>query len=132
MIILDTHVWLWWIRHPEKLSAKAVEAIEKATKEKGVVISSISSWEISLLVQRGRLKLPMDVPNWVRQTEELPFVRFAPVTNAIGMHSVTLPDSFKTDLAGRIITSTAMTANIPLVTRDEKILSFPQVNTIWH
>jgi PIN domain nuclease of toxin-antitoxin system len=131
MIILDTHIWLWWIRHPEKLSDYASKTIEKATKEKGIVISSISTWEVSLLVNRGRLKLPIDVREWVRKTEGLPFVRFIPVDNAIGLHSVALPDSFKTDLAGRIITATAITMDIPLVTRDEKILNYPHVKTIW-
>jgi len=131
MIILDTHIWLWWIRHPEKLSEEAAIAIEKAIKEKGIAISAISSWEISLLVSRGRLKLPIDVRDWVRKTETLPFVRFIPVDNAIGLNSVALPDSFKTDLPGRIITATAITMNIPLVTRDEKILNYPKVKTIW-
>ncbi len=131
MIILDTHIWLWWIRHPEKLSDYASKAIEKAIKEKGIVISSISTWEVSLLVNRGRLKLPIDVREWVRKTEGLPFVRFIPVDNVIGLHSVTLPDAFKTDLAGRVIAATAMTMDIPLVTRDEKILNYPHIKTIW-
>ena len=49
MIVLDTHVWLWWISNPEKLPAKATTAIDSAIKTSGIAISSISTWEMALL-----------------------------------------------------------------------------------
>jgi len=77
VILLDTHIWIWWISNIEKLSPKALSAINKATSESSIVISSISTWEIALLVEKGRLELSVSVRDWVRKTEGLPFVRFA-------------------------------------------------------
>lgn len=131
MIVLDTHVWLWWISNPENLSLAANRAIDKAITESSIIISSISTWEIALLVDKGRLKLSVDIRDWVRKTESLPFVRFVPVDNTISLRSVSLPGQFHSDPADRIITATAMTMGLPLITKDEKIIAYPHIQTIW-
>ena len=131
MIVLDTHVWLWWISNPENLSSAANQAIDQAITESTIVISSISTWEVALLVDKGRLKLSIDVRDWVRKTESLPFVRFVPVDNTISLRSVTLPGQFHSDPADRIITATAITMGLPLITKDEKIIKYPHIQTIW-
>ncbi|MCK5098941.1 MAG: type II toxin-antitoxin system VapC family toxin [Desulfobacteraceae bacterium] len=131
MIVIDTHVWLWWISNPEKLAINAARAIDKAVNDDGMIISSISTWEIALLINKGRLKLSINVRDWVRKTESLSFIRFVPVDNTIALRSVTLPGDFHPDPADRIITATAMTMGLPLVTRDDKILGYPHVETIW-
>ncbi len=131
MIVLDTHIWLWWISNPENLSTAANQAIDQAITEDGIIISSISTWEVALLVDKERLKLSIDLRDWVRKTESLPFVRFMPVDNTISLRSVTLPGQFHPDPADRIITATAMTMGLPLVTKDDKIINYPHVQTIW-
>ena len=131
MIVLDTHIWLWWISNPENLSTTANQAIDQAIAEDGIIISSISTWEVALLVDKERLKLSIDIRDWVRKTESLPFVRFMPVDNTISLRSVTLPGQFHPDPADRIITATAMTMGLPLVTKDDKIINYPHVQTIW-
>ncbi|MDF1614364.1 type II toxin-antitoxin system VapC family toxin [Desulfurivibrio dismutans] len=131
MIVLDTHVWLWWLSNPEKLSPAAARAISDGVRDEGIIISSISSWEIALLVARGRLELAIDHRDWIGKTEGLPFVHFAPVDNIIALRSVDLPGDFHPDPADRIIVATAMTMALPLVTRDDKILNYPHLQTIW-
>jgi PIN domain nuclease of toxin-antitoxin system len=131
MIVLDTHAWLWWISNPEKLGTAASSAIEQAMQENSIFLSSISTWEIALLVDKGRLTLSIDVHDWVRKTESLPFVRFMPVDNTIALRSVALPGAFHADPADRIITATALTTGMPLVTKDEKIRACSFVRTIW-
>jgi PIN domain nuclease of toxin-antitoxin system len=131
MIVLDTHVWLWWISSPEKLAADAARAIHDAAEKNGIVISSISAWEVALLVEKGRLVLSIDVQDWVRKTESLPFVRFVPVDNAIALRSVAMPGAFHADPADRIIAATALVMGLPLVTKDEKIRAYPHLRTIW-
>ncbi len=131
MIVLDTHVWLWWISNPEKLSIAANQAIDQAITESSIIISSISVWEVALLVEKGRLKLSIDVRDWVRKTESLPFVRFVPVDNTISLRSTSLPGQFHPDPADRIITATALTMGLPLVTKDEKMINYPHVQTLW-
>ena len=131
MILLDTHVWLWWLSNPEKLSDKATSSIKEAVQTNCVVISSISTWEIALLVARGRLQLAIDIRDWVRKTEGLTFVRFVPVDNTISLRSVSLPGEFHADPADRIITATALTMGIPLISKDRKILDYSHIQTIW-
>lgn len=131
MILLDTHAWLWWLGDPEKLTTSAARAIDDGVREEGIMISSISSWEIALLVARGRLELAVDYRDWIGKTEGLPFVRFVPVDNLIALRSVDLPGSFHADPADRIIAATALTMAIPLVTGDRKIIDYPHLQTIW-
>ncbi|MBC8318212.1 MAG: type II toxin-antitoxin system VapC family toxin [Desulfobulbaceae bacterium] len=131
MIVLDTHIWLWWVSEPETLSKKARQAIQGASAEQGVVISSMSTWEIAMLVQKGRLEFSIDVRDWIRKTEALPFVSFVPVDNTIALRSVNLPGLFHQDPADRIIVATALSLGLPIVTKDEKIQRYEHVKSIW-
>lgn len=131
MIVLDTHVWIWWISTPESLSKKAKRFIDEAATENNIAISSISAWEIAVLVSRGRLKLTMSPADWVAASEALPFFEFIPVTNNIALKSVQLPGVLHNDPADRIIVATALSLGAALITKDEKIRNYPHVKTIW-
>jgi len=131
VIVLDTHALLWWVSDPDSLSKPAKKAIEAAVKSKSVHVSCISSWEIALLVKRGRLRLALDVRDWLCRCEALPFLTFVAVNNAIAVESVRLPDFPHADPADRIIASTALSLGAALVTKDEKLRNYPHVKTIW-
>ena len=131
MILLDTHAWIWFISNPEKLSTKAEKFINKAKQENEILISSISAWEVAVLVSKKRLELTMDVSEWISSSEKLPFIRFIPVDNSIAVRSVYLPQPLHKDPADRIIIATSMKYGAPIITMDEKILRFPHVQSIW-
>lgn len=131
MIVLDTHVWVWWVSGLEPLSYRASELIQEAVTQKAIYISSISAWEVALLVARGRLRLTMEVTAWVARSEMLPFVHFVPVDNTIAIRSVQLPAPLHADPADRIIIATALALGFPVVSRDEKIAGYPPVRTVW-
>lgn len=131
MIVLDTHAWIWWVSNPELLSEKAKQIIDEAATGKSVFISSISAWEIAILVSRDRLKLTMSPDDWVAASEALPFFEFVPVSNSIALKSVQLPGSLHNDPADRIIIATAVSLGAYLVTKDEKIRNYPHVKTVW-
>ena len=131
MIVLDTHAWIWWVSSPEFLSETAKQIIDEAATEKNVFISSISTWEIAILVSRGRLKLTMSPADWVAASEALPFFDFVPVSNSITLKSVQLPGILHNDPADRIIIATAVSLGAVLVTKDEKIRNYPHVKTVW-
>lgn len=131
MIVLDTHAWIWWVSSPEFLSETAKQIIDEAATQKNVFISSISTWEIAILVSRGRLKLTMSPADWVAASEALPFFDFVPVSNSIALKSVQLPGILHNDPADRIIIATAVSLGAVLVTKDEKIRNYPHVKTIW-
>jgi PIN domain nuclease of toxin-antitoxin system len=131
MIVLDTHTWIWFISKPEVLSKRAKKAVSAAVKEKSVLISSISAWEVALLVIKKRLTLSLDVTDWIAKSEGLPFIQFIAVSNSIAIKSVNLPQPLHPDPADRIIIATALSAGVPLVTKDKKLLNYPHVKTIW-
>ena len=131
MIMLDTHTWIWFISKPEVLSKRAKKAVSAAVKEKSVLISSISAWEVALLVIKKRLTLSLDVTDWIAKSEGLPFIQFIEISNSIAVKSVNLPQPLHPDPADRIIIATALSAGVPLVTKDKKLLNYPHVKTIW-
>jgi PIN domain nuclease of toxin-antitoxin system len=131
MIVLDTHTWIWFISKPEVLSKRAKKAVSAAVKEKSVLISSISAWEVALLVIKKRLTLSLDVTDWIAKSEGLPFIHFIEISNSIAVKSVNLPQPLHPDPADRIIIATALSAGVPLVTKDKKLLNYPHVETIW-
>lgn len=131
MIVLDTHAWVWLVSNPELLSKTAKEAVDASIEKKEVFVSSISAWEVALLVGKGRLKLTMDVIEWIGKSEKLPFLTFLPVDNAIAVKSVALPEPLHHDPADRIIIATAITIGASVATKDQKILDYPYAKSIW-
>jgi len=131
VIVLDTHAWVWLANNPESLSKEAKKAVDAAIEEKEVLVSSISAWEVALLGAKKRLKLTMEVEDWIVKYEALPFIRFVPVDNYLAVKSVRLPEPLHGDPADRIIIATSIASGAPLITKDERILNYPHVKTIW-
>ena len=123
---------VWWVTgQTAALSRKARTAIDKEAARGEILVSSISAWEIAMLVERGRLHLTMDVEKWLDIVTEIEAVRFVPVSNRIAVKSVALPGEFHKDPADRLIVATARDAAAPLVTADENIRHYTHVATIW-
>ena len=131
MIVLDTHILIWWVDSPQKLSKKTKKAIEEEKSKKGILISSISTFEIYLLIKKGKLELTNYPDAWLNRIESLPYVRFIPVDNKIAALSVNLPDFTHKDPADRIIIATAMINGATLITSDKKILNYTHVKAVW-
>ncbi|MBU59830.1 MAG: VapC toxin family PIN domain ribonuclease [Alcanivorax sp.] len=133
MIVLDTHTVIWWVNGGDGLSTEAAAAIdrERMSEDGIILISSISAWEVAMLVGRGRLTLTMNVDDWLETVGRIPGVRFVPVDNQIGVESTRLPGDFHKDPADRLIVALARHLNIPLVTADQKIRAYRHVHAIW-
>ncbi len=129
MILLDTHTWIWWVDDSAQLSQRAKVTIDTAAADSGFYLSSISAWEVAMLVHQGKLQLTMDVDIWVAHTEALPFVTFVPISNRIAIQSVTLP--IHPDPADRIIIATALSLGATIVTKDSKMSAYTNIQTIW-
>lgn len=129
MTVLDTHTWLWWLHESERLSAKARDAIQEAKATRSLAVSCISSWEIALLVNKGKLALDAPLQEWLVHNEEMDFLSFIPVSNRIAVNSVTL--DMHGDPADRIIVATAQALAARLVTKDAKIIASKLVATVW-
>jgi len=131
VIVLDTHALIWWVSGDESLSKNAKAAIERELEGGQIIVSAISAWEIAMLVEREKLVLSMDVGSWLAAVAEIESVRFIPLDVEVAVKSVDLPGEFHKDPADRMIVATARKLSAPLVTKDEKILTYAHVNTIW-
>ena len=132
MIMLDTHALVWWVNGSESLSANASQAIkETLTNDSEILVSSISAWEIAMLITKSRLILSMDVETWLDEVSQIDGLRFVPVNNEISIKSTVLPGEFHKDPADRIIVATARKFAVPVVTADEKMIQYAHVKTIW-
>jgi len=96
-----------------------------------VFISTITAWEIALLVEKGRLALTLDVKDRIDTVTAIEGVRFVPVDNEVAIQSVRLPGDFHPDPADRMIVALARRLSAALITSDSKILAYKQVKTIW-
>jgi Uncharacterized protein conserved in bacteria len=129
MIVLDTHVWVWWVHGDERLNSSQLEIIE-ANEEGEIGISAISLWEIAKLVENKRLELPVSLEKWFNQALSYPGVRVIELTSEIATESTRLPGEFHKDPADQIIVATARVLKCRLVTSDERILGYPHVKTM--
>jgi PIN domain nuclease of toxin-antitoxin system len=128
MIVLDTHVWLWWISDETRLSQRALAAIESA---ESIGVSAASCWEVATLQRIGRIALDVDVAGWVRRALAQERVMAVPITETDAVAAGQLPEGFGGDPADRMIFATALRLSALLVTRDERLRRFDPDRTIW-
>jgi PIN domain nuclease of toxin-antitoxin system len=128
MIVLDTHIWIWWVHGDPKLTRKYYEYVQEQESQ-GLGISAISCWEVAKLVEYGRLTLPSPVDEWLDEALAYPGVSFLELTPRICVESTQLPGAFHRDPADQIIVATARVHNCPIVTVDRKIREYSYVET---
>jgi PIN domain nuclease of toxin-antitoxin system len=132
VIVLDTHALIWWVNGDGQLSPGARQAIEnELAEDQQILLSVISAWEISMLVEKGRLVLTMDVDDWLKTTESIEGVNFVPIDLDVAVQSVRLPGEFHQDPADRMIVALARHHAVPLITADTKIHAYRYVKTVW-
>ena len=118
-LLLDTHIWLWSLLAPDRLTPRVAAILEARSNEKW--LSPVSVWEALVLAERGRLLLEPDPVSWVRQQlVRLPFKQ-ALLSHEVAIQSrlVDLPHN---DPADRFIAATARVYDLTLVTSDERLL----------
>jgi PIN domain nuclease of toxin-antitoxin system len=129
MVILDTHVWIWWVHDTNLLTQRQIDEI-KRNEDDIIGISAISCWEIAKLVEYERLVLPSPLHEWFEQAFNYPGIRLYALTPEFAIESTRLPGTFHRDPADQIIVATARLQTCPLITSDNKILQYPHVETI--
>jgi PIN domain nuclease of toxin-antitoxin system len=129
-LVLDTHAWVWWVNGGPELPPRLTAAIEAARADGRLWVSSISVWEVALLAHRARLTLRLPVREWVARCEALSGLRFLPVDNAVAVRSVELA-GLHADPADRLIAASAQQLGAVLVTRDERLIAWGGVPTLW-
>jgi len=129
MIVLDTHVWIWWVHDDPRLSPSHRDVIHQHENDR-IGVSAISCWEVAKLVERGRLELPVPLRDWMKGALRYPGVALLGITPDIAIDSTQLPGEFHRDPADQIIVATARASECPLLSADAKIVAYPHVKVI--
>lgn len=131
MIVLDTHVLVWWVSGSGRLSVRAKRALDEALRGGPAIVSTISVLEIATAVRRGRLVLAPALDQWLADLCALPELRFEPVSVEIAQLAGGFDDATPGDPADRIIVATARALGANLLTADEALRASPQVPAVW-
>ena len=117
-LLLDTHIWLWIHRQPEKLTSEVHQAI--ADPRNDLWLSPVSVWEFVLLLEKRRVTLLGEMNVWVEKSKKELSLREAPFSWEVA-------DELRyTILAHRdpadILAATAKVYGLTLVTADERLM----------
>lgn len=125
-LLLDTCAIIW-LANGDSMSKLASDAIDQAYADgEDVRYSSISAWEIGMLVSRGRLNLTRPPAAWFAGFAGQPGISALPFTNSALIQSSFLPGQPPSDPADRMIIAAAREDDLILVTRDRRIIDYGQ------
>ncbi len=129
--LLDTHTWIWWNMNPPRLSQRVKGIIGDVDMYDEMLLSAISPWEFGKLLEKNRLGVSIDPEAWIGTALDMPKLRLVPLTPVLSYRSTVLPQSFHRDPTDQIIVATAREENATLLSKDESILSYEHVQSIW-
>jgi PIN domain nuclease of toxin-antitoxin system len=106
-VLLDTHVVHWWSSEPDRLSEAATRAVEGADE---LAVSGVTWFELAWLARRERIVLTVPVSSWL--AELAADIRTVPLTWRVAHTAASLPGSFPSDTADRVIYATRARARL--------------------
>ncbi len=124
--LLDTHIWLWSLLDPDKLSNQVQEILRNDANE--LYISPITVWETLTLAGKGKIELDPSPEEWIVEALQRSPVVEAPLSHAIAIKSksITLPHQ---DPADRFIAATAWEYGFVLITADHRLKQAKEIAT---
>lgn len=116
-LLLDTHVLIWWLADPSRLSLRAQEAIGDGGNI--VFVSAVSVWEMAIKAALGKLRRPDDLDAQMKRErfQELP-LRHAHA------HAVAQLRMLHRDPFDRMLIAQARAESLTLVTDDATVLGY--------
>ncbi len=130
MILLDTHALVWLSEGNSKLGKESLNLIDHALKANALFVSTISFWEVAMLVEKGRITMDCSILEWQSSLIKHGLQEVS-LTGGVAIESAQLID-FHGDPADRMIVATAIKATASLCTADQKILDWkhdlPRIN----
>jgi PIN domain nuclease of toxin-antitoxin system len=126
-LLLDTHIWLWSLLEPDKLTRRVKRALEASENE--LWLSPISTWELLVLVKKGRVVLNKDVSDWVKEAMEKVPLQEAPLTHEVALATRNIGLRHR-DPADNFLAATARVFGLTLVTADKRMIGVKGVTTL--
>ena len=130
-VLLDTHALIWYLAHPERLSSMSSDAIDDTLKKGGCLfVSAITIVEIIYLVEKE--KIPEKGFEALMESINEPDaeLQVLPVDLYVASELRNIPREQIPDMPDRIIAAVAQYFNLPLITKDDRIIK-ADINTIW-
>jgi len=127
VILLDTHVWIWWIEGNDSLRPSLRDRIDS---EPDLAISAISLVEVATKAARGTLQLTFPLNEWMDTALNQAGIQLIPISPAVAIEAANLPGDFHKDPADRLIVATARVHGVALATQDGTILQYPHVSLL--
>jgi PIN domain nuclease of toxin-antitoxin system len=129
MIVLDTHVLLWFLLDSPNLPAAFRDQLDRHPEN--VLVPSICTWEALLLAENGRIYFGGGGAQQILKASlELAGFKEAPLTAEIAALSRTLVFQHA-DPADRFIAATAKAMNAELATSDRRLRALPWVRLAY-
>lgn len=130
MLLLDTHVVIWLMNSPERISLNARRALQEAAENKTLpAISAVSIYEIFYAARRGRLQIHLPEAQFLALLQD--HFEILPVSAAIAATAATFPESLHRDPMDRMIAATALIHKKTLLSRDERFRETLLCPTLW-
>jgi PIN domain nuclease of toxin-antitoxin system len=130
-IVLDTHVWYYWLTDPKRLRSPMRRVIERAVTDDRVAVSVVSCWEIALKNSLGKLPLPLPAPAWIaRALDDWPTIRVEPLSLEDAVASTQLAGELHRDPADRFIVALTLRLGAKLATHDAALVAYPHLKTL--
>jgi PIN domain nuclease of toxin-antitoxin system len=129
-LLLDTHIWLWWLTGADALPVAQRDALDKLARRQRPALSAISLWEAQLLVSKGRLVPSEPFASWIQRMAAADVVELLAMDVEVILALHSLPASFHGDPADRLIVATARAHGLMLATHD-KALRSSRLTTLW-
>jgi len=126
-LLLDTHIWLWSLGEPHRLSRRVAKELDDRQNE--LWLSPISIWEALLLFRKKRIQITPDFTTWLAASlSALPVIE-APLTFEVAR---TLPtvDMPHDDPADRFLAATAKAFGLTLITADRNLIKTEGVSVL--
>lgn len=120
-LLLDTHVWLWMVTSPERLSHEAAEVLRDERNE--LLLSAASVWEMAIKYRLGKLPLPEPPSRWVPPRLVRDNVQSLPVEHHHAAHVADLPIQHR-DPFDRLLIAQARLEKLKLVTADPLLAQY--------
>jgi len=122
--LLDTHIWLWSLLEPIRLSPPIRKVLE--SDEHKIFLSPITVWETLVLAEKQRIVLHLPAQHWVQEALLNSREHEAPLTHEIALKSrlIVLPHE---DPADRFIAATAWEYGLTLITQDSLLKTATQI-----
>ena len=126
-LLLDTHIWLWSLLEPTKLTRRVARALEDEENE--LWLSPISVWELLILIEKGRVTLDEEVEPWIARAMQAAALKEAPLTHEVVLATRDVVLAHR-DPADRFIAATAKVFDLTLVTADRRLLRLDHLATL--